>query len=270
METTLEILPNQWATTMHTQKWRITYMLRGLLQRVAMYFSSRWDLAQPELQSQNWSGNLIATALAVETWISFRYQHHIQSWKTFPWMVETLERHNHARVCPIEGSNSELLYFRLLLFGFSLCLWTLCRMNVQLPGWIHQTVGVGANVKPHELELLLTESRLAGVWKTRGNYSFSYAQNTSAHMKLENKHRRKEIYYYRPAVKFRKVEQKSTGKAREQGWQRVGQRDGWRGGWGRWSEGKRESHHSSCSRQTTRSASSKAVPPPNIESIRRL
>ena len=113
----------------------------------------------------------------------------------------------------------------------------------QIPGWIpHWTVGPGANLKPHEL--LLTESRLASVWKTRGNYSFSYAQNTLAYMKLENTDR-KEISTLLSGcqIMIPQGRQKSTGKAPdwwEQGWQRVGQRDGWWDGWGRWSEGRRE------------------------------
>ena len=123
VETILEILPKQWATTMHTKKWRITYMLWwGLLQRVAMHFWSRW-----ELQSQNWSDNLIATG-------QWKHEHPFDTNTTFRAEKHSLERHNHARVCPIEGSNSELLYFRLLLLGF---LWILCRMNVSTITWMN-------------------------------------------------------------------------------------------------------------------------------------
>ena len=68
---------------------------------------------------------------------------------------------------------------------------------------------------------------------------FSYAQNTLAHMKLENNTDRKEIHSVRLSNSAR-LAKKGAGKARdwwEQGWQRVGQRNGWWGGWGR---GRRE------------------------------
>ena len=130
----LEILPNQWATTMHTKKWRITYMLRdfcSVWQCTLGPGTARWAPVS-ELKRQ------LDRSWTVETWISLRYQYHIQSWQTIPWMVETFERHSHAWVCPIEGSNLELIYFRLLLLGFSLCSWTICRMDVRTaPTWNH-------------------------------------------------------------------------------------------------------------------------------------
>ena len=72
-------------------------------------------------------------------------------------------------VCSIEGSNLELIHFRLLLFGFSLCcvkLYAGYKFNNYLDEWFPRPWCPSANLKPHELLLLKTH------W--------------SAHMKLEN------------------------------------------------------------------------------------
>ena len=103
----------------------------------------------PLLQSQNWSGNLIATGqwkheYPFDTSTTFRAERQSLEWWR-PLNDTTMLESVLLRAQTRSWSN------RLLLLRFSLSLWTICRM------------------KSHEPELLSTESRLASVlWKTRG------------------------------------------------------------------------------------------------------
>ena len=137
-----------------------------------MHFRSRRD-AQLQFQRQ------LDAHGTMKTWKSSRFQH-IRSWKTFPRVVEIpwTTQPCSSPCCQsvlLRGQTRSWSIFDSCCSDF-LCaceLRALCRMNVriqQITRWIPQTVGPGANLKPHELELLSAESRLAsGIWKTRGN-----------------------------------------------------------------------------------------------------
>ena len=125
-------------------------MLRRLLQRhpevpTWMHFWSCWD---PQLQSQNWSSNLMPTG----------------QWKHCFDTSTTSEPKN----IPLKGGdplndttmlksfNAVCMFYcgglklgaDLLLFGFSLCLPD--ERTISTNTWA-QTVGLGANLKPHKL-----------------------------------------------------------------------------------------------------------------------